>query len=705
MQIIRGTTPTIIINVKDDIDFSQITSTWIFISQRGKVRVDKTIRDITVNPLERRIKLPLSQEDTLNLKEGDATIQVRILMSDGTALSSFEKEIEVLPTGKEGEIEPEQFTPEQWTVGPEPTIERIKLNLIPIGSMPVCHASQFDKKRQIEIEIYNGAQPYFLSDEELELVIKKPDGNLVSMDIPYEVGSNSVIFETTEQTCAVAGKCLCELRVTKEESKLGSLNFYLQVEGAPDEGGITSQSEINNLNRQITDEVDRILPEMVDEVAEPIVRELVPEVVGDNYYNKTQTDALLNDKADASDLQTLEDSIQTDYAQKLTQTLKVGENILTEASVVLGANWSGTLAGGFSHSSGSTEPLEFNVATTNNKAYLVTFNATNVNNASAITTRIGNTSDVDVYNGTTNFYIGIVSDGGNLIITPKSTYNGTITNLKLREVADEGDEVTFEAKNVNTKDNQGGLSGFWNVAIGADNFSKNENGSRNVAVGYASLNAFKSGTRNLALGTFAMNRLESGDMNISVGADSMWYAKKAKDCIAFGANSMSGIGTDIEHNIAIGQDALGGITTGKRNISIGFDSIVLPQNGNISGCTCVGAESGYYANTGSTFYGSRAGYHLKGVNNTCVGVSAGAQLNATGEYNVFIGVQCGIDNTGATSSNPKVVNNSIAIGRQARATKSYQMVLGSSEITEVVFCGNKKIKFNQDGTVTWEPLT
>ena len=279
MQIIRGTTPTIIINVKDDIDFSQIMSTWIFISQRGKVRVDKTIRDITVNPLERRIKLPLSQEDTLNLKEGDAIIQVRILMSDGTALSSLEKEIEVLPTGKEGEIEPEQFTPEQWTVGPEPTIERIKLNLIPIGNMPICHASQFDKKRQIEIEIYNGAQPYFLSDEELELIIKKPDGNLVSMDIPYEVGSNSIIFETTEQTCAVAGKCLCELRVTKGESKLGSLNFYLQVEGAPDEGGITSQSEINNLNRQIDDYLDETLPEVLDDDVPPIVERIIDETL------------------------------------------------------------------------------------------------------------------------------------------------------------------------------------------------------------------------------------------------------------------------------------------------------------------------------------------------------------------------------------------------------------------------------------------
>ena len=254
MVLIQGTTPTIIINIKNDIDFSQITGTSLTISQRDKIRVYKDITDITVNPVERRIKVLLTQEDTLNLREGDAIIQVRILMSDGTALASFEKEIGVVGT-QGGEISSEEYTPEQWTVGPQPTIERIRLNLIPVGTMPICHASQFDKKRQIEIEIYNGAQPYFLSNEELELIIKKPDGNLVSMDIPYEVGSNSVIFETTEQTCAVAGKCLCELKVTKGESKLGSLNFYLQVEGAPDEGGIQSQSEINNLKRQVHDAV------------------------------------------------------------------------------------------------------------------------------------------------------------------------------------------------------------------------------------------------------------------------------------------------------------------------------------------------------------------------------------------------------------------------------------------------------------------
>ena len=401
----------------------------------------------------------------------------------------------------------------------------------------------------------------------------------------------------------------------------------------------------------------------------------------------------------------IEGKLQNKYEQKLTQTLKVGENILTEASVVLGANWSGSIENGLSHTSGSTEPLTFNLATTSGKAYLITFNATNVNNANALSVKIGSTPDVDIYNGNSDFNVGIVSDGGNLIITPKSNYAGTITNLKLREVADEGEAVTFVAKNVNTSDKASGISGFWNVAIGFDNFDKNENGSRNVAIGYESLHDFKSGTRNVAVGTFALHRLESGNRNIAVGADSLWYAKKATDCIAFGHDSMNGVGTDIEHNIAIGQESLSGLTTGKQNIAIGYASVAYPQSSGINDTTCVGVSSGNYANSSCTYIGTRAGYFLKGASNTCLGKQAGAQQNTTGQQNTFLGVQCGIDNTGATAQNPKTVDNSIAIGYQARATKSNQAMIGSANVTEVVFCGNKKINFNNDNTVTWETLT
>ena len=221
-------------------------------------------------------------------------------------------------------------------------MEHIKLNLIPTGPMPVCHASQYDTGRKIGLDIYNGLQPYILTDEQIELDVRKSDGRIVTLDVPITAKSNTVVFSTTEQMCAVAGSNLCELKITKNEEVIHSLNFAMEIERSPMENGLQSESEINNLNRQIDDHLDEVLPDMVDEIAEPIidekvpekvtelvpsaveeaapaviedvappilerlapsvvrevappiVEELVPIAVGDNYYNKTQTNGLIN---------------------------------------------------------------------------------------------------------------------------------------------------------------------------------------------------------------------------------------------------------------------------------------------------------------------------------------------------------------------------------------------------------------------------
>ena len=647
-------------------------------------------------------------------------------------------------------------------------METIKLDLIPGKKMPSLHASQYDDGRDYHIDLAENRVPYTLDGTEtISLTVRKCDNTLVTMDIANTFADKSYIeFRTTEQMNACAGFNYGEITIEKNGTQISSLNFYLQVEGAPDEGGITSQSEINNLARQVhdivveeledngaedtgydntesgleatnvqdaIDELARSTPEDVytkEETDETFATKTALEEVASDIPTKTsqlqndsgfaqiddtstannkawsaeKVNTELSGKASENDLQALEDSVQDDYAQKLTQTLKVGENILTDASVVLGANWSGTLASGFSHSSGSTESLEFNVPTTSGNQYLISFNATNVG-GTVLYVKIGNTPDVDIYNGFSNFFVGVVSDGGNLVLTPKSTYNGTITNLELREVKDNGNEVTFEVKNVNTKENDSGLSGFWNVALGFNSFDNNENGSRNVALGYCSLQDFKSGTRNLALGTFAMNRLVSGDRNVAIGADSLWYATHAVGCIAIGHNSMHGVGTDIEHNIAIGQDTMGGVTTGKNNVAIGSSAMAFAQSSNATGCVSIGYESGYYSKTGNTNVGFRAGYYNRGIRNTTLGYQAGSQNYISGDDNVFLGFNSGIDNTGGTASNPKSASKSIAIGQNAKVNKSAQMMLGSTDITEVVFCGNKKINFNNDGTVTWETLT
>ena len=59
-----------------------------------------------------------------------------------------------------------------------------------------------------------------------------------------------VIIETTEQMTACDGMNLCELRIEEGGDRIGTLNFLMDCEKSPDTG-ITSQSEINNLETQV----------------------------------------------------------------------------------------------------------------------------------------------------------------------------------------------------------------------------------------------------------------------------------------------------------------------------------------------------------------------------------------------------------------------------------------------------------------------
>ena len=169
-------------------------------------------------------------------------------------------------------------------------MERIKLDLVPSCIKPVLHASQYDDGRQWQCDILNGGTPYvFQSGDTVDYTIRKGDGLLVTGAVAVTPGTSYITLVCTEQMCAVFGSNLGELTITSNGSKVGSVNFIVEVERAPDEGGLTSQSEINNLNAQINEHIDEVLPEMVEGITEPIVERLVPEVVGDNYYNKSQT--------------------------------------------------------------------------------------------------------------------------------------------------------------------------------------------------------------------------------------------------------------------------------------------------------------------------------------------------------------------------------------------------------------------------------
>ena len=158
--------------------------------------------------------------------------------------------------------------------------ERIELNLIPDGEMPVFHCSQFDAGRPVIIDLMVGDDAYTPSaGVTFELHCRKVDDNIVTLDT-YEVDENTVTFASTEQLCACVGDNLCEISILLDDLVLGTLNFILHVEPDPLAGGLTSETSIHNLTDQ--------------------VREITEEVIGDDYYNKTEVDDLLDDKADKS---------------------------------------------------------------------------------------------------------------------------------------------------------------------------------------------------------------------------------------------------------------------------------------------------------------------------------------------------------------------------------------------------------------------
>ena len=163
-------------------------------------------------------------------------------------------------------------------------MQRIVVDLIPgAKDAPVINASQFDNKRQFEIELLNGGEAFTPSEDmTFELHVKKRDGTII-VNSPINRTDNVLTFETTEQMTACHGNNLCEVAISDENDLLiGTANFILDVEKDPIECGLTSESEIDNLTQQIAD--------------------IVPTVIGDDYYNKTQIDALLINKANMSDL-------------------------------------------------------------------------------------------------------------------------------------------------------------------------------------------------------------------------------------------------------------------------------------------------------------------------------------------------------------------------------------------------------------------
>ena len=134
-------------------------------------------------------------------------------------------------------------------------MEQIKLNLIPSGVMPVCHASQYDDKRQIRLNLFNGSQAFTVDTAHMtfELQVRKPDDTIVTAAVTGVDTKTYIDIELSTQMTAVFGDCLCQLQIknSNDSSTIGTMNFILQVEQDVLANGDPSQSEIHDLAAQI----------------------------------------------------------------------------------------------------------------------------------------------------------------------------------------------------------------------------------------------------------------------------------------------------------------------------------------------------------------------------------------------------------------------------------------------------------------------
>lgn len=164
--------------------------------------------------------------------------------------------------------------------------QEFELNMIPHGDMPTFYASQYETGRPIIIDIMMGEDAFACDELYIELHCRKVDDNIVTLE-PDSVDGNQVTFIGTDQLFACPGKNLCEVCLYADETKdtsLGSLNFFIEVEPDPLAGGLTSETQIYDLYQQ--------------------VEAITEQVIGDDYYDKDEVDALLDDKADKSDTYT-----------------------------------------------------------------------------------------------------------------------------------------------------------------------------------------------------------------------------------------------------------------------------------------------------------------------------------------------------------------------------------------------------------------
>lgn len=156
--------------------------------------------------------------------------------------------------------------------------QEITLDVVPSKQKPVVHADQFDHLgRVIRLNLVQDGEPYTLPDAvSCQISGIKPsstvfdyDGRELDRNICTK-GITYVEFPIQEQMVTVAGKVLCGLTIWWEETRIGTLNFIIDVQqGSLTPDGIADASDFGSI---LNDYVEAWLEENRDDIEQYVTR-------------------------------------------------------------------------------------------------------------------------------------------------------------------------------------------------------------------------------------------------------------------------------------------------------------------------------------------------------------------------------------------------------------------------------------------------
>jgi hypothetical protein len=307
-------------------------------------------------------------------------------------------------------------------------------------------------------------------------------------------------------------------------------------------------------------------------------------------------------------------------------------------------------------------------------------------------------------------------------IAPNGTAGNPISFTQAMTLDSAGDLTTANGRINLITVGRGGGGVASNTASGLNALYSNTTGDNNTASGVSALYSNTTGVNNTASGVSALQSNTTGYNNTASGVSALYYNTTGVNNTASGGsalqsnttgvnNTASGLNalysnTTGDNNTASGYAALYSNTTGASNTASGYAALYYNTTGvnntasglqalhyNTTGYnnTASGLQALYYNTTGvnnTASGGSALYYNTTGYNNTASGRSGYNPDNDIAQYRITTDFDMTLVGYGATKDNAGQLWNSTAIGARAKVTKSNQVVLGDSNVTETLVNGD-----------------